>query len=125
MKHGTTITLLTCSFIPEKHLTDISKTLTKKTVRTNRMTWTKTEMKRTMTLPKEFEGHQFTETQNREKIQPQQNKQYLTQIPTQTLQHHSPKKLQKPASPMKSRKLQQHHNRMMINLYLNQGQQRS
>ena len=85
MKHGTTITLLTCSFIPEKHLTDISETLTKKTIR----------------------------TQNRKKIQPQQNKQYLTQVPTQ--QHHPPKK---------SRKLQQHHNRMMINLYLNQGQQK-
>ena len=37
------------------------------------------------------------------KIQPQQNKQYLMQIPTQTLQCHRPKKLQK---------LQQHQDRM-------------
>ena len=85
MKHGTTVTLLTCSFRPDKQLTDISETLTKKTVRTNR---------------------------NREKIQPQQNEQYFTQIPRQTLQHHPPKKLQKLAPPMKPRKLQQHHDRM-------------
>ena len=112
MKHGTTITLLTCSFIPEKQLTDISETLAKKTVRTNRTTWTKTETKRAMTLPKEFEGHQFTEMENREKIQPQQNEQYLMQIPTQTLQCHHPKKLQKLAPPMKPKKLQQHQDRM-------------
>ena len=50
--------------------------------------------------------------QNREKIQPQQNEQYLRQIPTQTLQCHPPKKLQKLAPPMKPKNLQQHQERM-------------
>ena len=69
-------------------------------------------------------GHQFTEMRNREKTQPRQNNQHPTQKQAQTLQHHPPKKLLKPEPPMKTRKLQQHHDRMLINLYLNQGQQR-
>ena len=123
MRHGTTITPLTRSFTPEKQLTDINETHTKKTVRTDRTTRTKTKTKRTRTLPKGFGGHLFTEMRNTKKTQPRQNNQHRKQKQPQILQRHPPKKLLKPELATKTRKLQRHHHRMWTNLYLNQGQQ--